>query len=557
MKNIVIVNATSTGKNYVYDIIRRNYRPCILEPSLSSKANINLIQERQALRKQFESVAEYLEEKETYAETLEMIRALNPVLVIPGAEHGVRLAARLADDLRLPGNSYANIDKYTNKNAMHEALKARGIRSIRGKVVHSEEEAIAFYREEKLRGCVVKPEYGAASSGVHLCDNEVDMLAAIRENMAEVNVFGDKVNILIQERIVGTEYIVNTVSCEGKHRLSSIWRYQKKKVEGGGNVYEYAELITHLEVGHRRLIQYAYNVADAVEYRYGAIHVEFIVDEKGPVLIEINCRVMGAGMTAEYLDDVLGHHETDNVLDSYLNPRWHDQMLDAPYRPYKKAYMYFFITPEDMKVAMSPALPLITHLRSYFAGSIGSVASGCLDRTVDLETMSGMLYLKHENELVVRNDVEFLQTTEQQYFDMLFLKDKAVPPRIPEKLESVEDMIPICQCNRSILVLTNDETLDVNASIVRVGQGNTVVGKYNWGILDWNYREDEDIESIVADFYALASKIQKGGHILIPERTYWHLPCGMESVEILAASAGYTLEAPGINSGKAVKITVE
>ena len=47
------------------------------------------------------------------------------------SEHGVDRATRLADDLGLPGNPYSDIDKFTMKSAMHQALADNGVRSIR------------------------------------------------------------------------------------------------------------------------------------------------------------------------------------------------------------------------------------------------------------------------------------------------------------------------------------------------------------------------------------------------------------------------------------------
>jgi hypothetical protein len=51
------------------------------------------------------------------------------------------------------------------------------------------------------------------------------------------------------------------------------------------------------------------------------MHNEIKLDKKGPVLIEANCRVGGGSMPAKYLDKILGHHETDIVVKSYLNPK--------------------------------------------------------------------------------------------------------------------------------------------------------------------------------------------------------------------------------------------
>lgn len=45
-------------------------------------------------------------EKDTYEETLEMVRGFDPLVIVPGTEDGVILATRLANDLNLFIQSY-------------------------------------------------------------------------------------------------------------------------------------------------------------------------------------------------------------------------------------------------------------------------------------------------------------------------------------------------------------------------------------------------------------------------------------------------------------------
>lgn len=45
-----------------------------------------------------------------------------------------------------------------------------------------------------------------------------------------------------------------------------------------------------------------------------------MLDEDGPVLIEVNCRPCRGHMDEEFLDNISGQHETDSIPDSYLNP---------------------------------------------------------------------------------------------------------------------------------------------------------------------------------------------------------------------------------------------
>ena len=89
-------------------------------------------------------------EKDTFEETLEEVRKANPILIVPGNERGVVLAARLSHGLGLLSNSIENLDAITLKNEMQNRLAEKNLRHIRGKLVSSVEEAIEFYDKEGL-----------------------------------------------------------------------------------------------------------------------------------------------------------------------------------------------------------------------------------------------------------------------------------------------------------------------------------------------------------------------------------------------------------------------
>ena len=80
------------------------------------------------------------------------------------------------------------------------------------------------------------------------------------------------------------------------------------------------------------MVEYAYKVADALEIQYGPVHGEYMIDENGPVLIEVNCRPCGGGMSADFLDRISGQHETDSILDSYLKPTCFFEELQKKYK---------------------------------------------------------------------------------------------------------------------------------------------------------------------------------------------------------------------------------
>ena len=71
-------------------------------------------------------------------------------------------------------------------------------------------------------------------------------------------------------------------------------------------------------------------------------------------------------------------------------------------------------------------------------------------------------------------------------------------------------------------------------------------------LMDIAYDESEDYELISDLFFVLADKVRRGGSVIVPERTYWHLPCGAESVEIMCEAAGLMVEAPNADTGRVI-----
>ena len=123
----------------------------------------------------------WLYEKDSYEETLEMIRDYDPLLVLPASEFGVIIATKLANDLNLLCNPIENIDAMTLKDEMHNRLAEHNLRHIRGQVVHSVDEAIEFYESENLNEVVIKPLHGASSYSVRICLNKDEMINSLDE----------------------------------------------------------------------------------------------------------------------------------------------------------------------------------------------------------------------------------------------------------------------------------------------------------------------------------------------------------------------------------------
>ncbi|MBQ9549481.1 MAG: ATP-grasp domain-containing protein [Lachnospiraceae bacterium] len=553
MENIIIVDPFSTGVNFLEDIEKRGFHPIGLW-SRRSKEIFDLMEEvRRPIEHEYNGRADFFPEEKEYKDTLKKVRELKPGFVIPGADLGIELAARLSEDLALPGNPVERIPVLTNKFLMHRALTERGIRGIRGKIVHNLDETIGFYREQGFKGCVLKPYRGASSVDVRICDSEEELKAAYDEVFAVGNYMGgEEEGMLLQERISGTEYIVNSVSLRGRHKLSAIWKHSKKKVEGGGMVYNYTESLSRPEAGCTALVKYAFDVLNALGVENGNVHSEFMIDKDGPVLIEINCRPMGSDMPAEFLDRIWGHHETDLCLDAYLNPDAFFAHINDPFRPLAKGLKKHIITDKEMDVIQAPVLSIITRQKSYCNARLGKAVADHLARTVDLDTSAGVIYLANEDEGQLYRDRDFLERTESKYYDMLFTGRKTNPEDRPKDLKSVKEVLEDIKPVGSVLVLSNDITFLPGVTVSSPDNLSKASGGFRYAVLDLSYRENEDYEGISEMFFTLCEKVRKGGYVIVPESTYWHLSCGMESIEILCEAAGLFIEVPKADTGNVV-----
>ena len=558
MRNIIVVEAISTGFNFVRDIVNRNYNPIILNTKIDETEDNQAYFE--VVRFANESIdvdALFLDEKESYEETLEMVRQYDPVIIVPGSEKGVILATKLSNDLGLKCNNIENIDAMTLKDKMQERLAEAGLRHIRGRVVSSVEEAIEYYDEEGLDEVVVKPTYGAGSVGVKICQNKEEMIDGLNEMFESVNVYGDKLTeMVVQERIKGEEYVVNTVSCNGDHCVTTIMKYSKTKTEEGGNVYESTHFVYELGLGEAELVDYAYDVADALGIRYGPVHGEYMIDDKGPVLIEVNCRPMGFNLDAEYVDKVSGQHETDTVLDAYLNPDKFYFERAKGYRLFAHACLKFFIVPKDIVAKSYPMAHISNRLKSHYKTSQGIIEDAQLFvKTQDLETTGGTVYLVHEDGYALQQDLDFLRSVEKKAFELVLSDDSDKMPFVEEDvpLENIKSLLERIKGYGSQLFVT-DQILD-DADFLQVspdgiddvkGDFNCVVANLNKSIV--GLRNDE----LAYLFLRIIDRVKIGGIVVIPESTYQFIPHGRVGVEALIKVLDLRIELPLHSLGKMV-----
>lgn len=545
MKNILLFDFGSSGVNYAQDIINRGYNPVALVEKLD-KNNMreDLYLYKKQLYSQYEDKVQFVSLPKEYDEILELVKDLDPILIFPCSDASSVLTTKLCNDLNLPSNNVQYIDNYIDKAKMHEELKKHGVRYIRGKVVYSKQEALDYFREENFNQCIVKPSKSASSVGFHVCENIEDLEKYFDMEHNQNNFFGGtNEGLLLQEKISGDEWIVNTVSYNKVHRLLSIWKYDVVHGANNSRLFNYIESMNGFELGSNDVYQYILKVFDALHIDYGPIHAEVMVDEKGPVLIEVNPRVMGGSVSAKFQDKLFGHHDTDAVLDAFLYPDIHYEKANNPYKPLMKGLIKFVNSKQQINVKNVYYLDIFKHMKSWMSGEYILNENGNVDITDNVMNACGIVHLACKDEAQLWRDYRLVKNIQDNYLEVLFDNTNYDVSEEPENLLKIEDFVKKCNDAGSTIVYSNT---DVNVENCTVADVNFNFGKldrdFDTAIINLKYYDSKTKKELIDAFYNIAKNIKVGGKIIVPECSYWYLPLKHIFIECLFASVGVEIQ---------------
>lgn len=256
-------------------------------------------------------------------DTESLVRQLKPyapVCVVAGQDGAVLMADQLGEALGVPSNgtllSRARRDKYE----MIEALRRAGVRCADQFKSEDPQSVVAWATERDSYPVVVKPLSSAASDGVSICKSAEEVLQAAEAVLATPDIFGTQNReILVQSYLAGTEYIVDTVSCDGQRYTCGVWRYEKSLLPNGKNIYDRDILLDGRSDLVAELTEYIDEVLAALDVRWGPAHAEVIMTPAGPTLVEIGTRLSGH-IDSDFHDVCLGHNQAALTALAYLQP---------------------------------------------------------------------------------------------------------------------------------------------------------------------------------------------------------------------------------------------
>jgi len=299
-------NTTGTG-----ELLMKRARVLGFEPYLVT---------RNAARYPFlkDSVAQVIEAETRRPEELIGVAAKLRRLegIYSSSDYFVEAASRVATAMGLPSPDPEAIATCRNKWKQAAELQRRSITIPETRLATSIRDVETILAQASLP-VVVKPASGSGSSGVRLCDSATATIKAF-ESAKEVLL--DQVDlpspdILVQQYVEGKEYSAEIIAHDGAlHCLGILAKHKGPTpcfVEVG---HDFPAPLPETLLGE--LASFAAGAVSAMGLTFGPAHVEFVIAESGPVIIEVNPRLAG-GMIPVMLSHALGTSILDMVIRLY------------------------------------------------------------------------------------------------------------------------------------------------------------------------------------------------------------------------------------------------
>ncbi|MFY8106938.1 MAG: ATP-grasp domain-containing protein, partial [Elstera sp.] len=318
--------------------------------------------------------------------------------VLPGNESAVELADALGGRLGVRGNDPATTKIRRNKFEMIERITAAGLHAARQKLVSTEDEAGDWAKAHARWPVVIKPLDSASTDNVHVCHSEAEVRDGFQRIVHSRNLCGlQNTRALVQSYLDGLEYVVNTVSRDGRHYICDILESRKRSLNGSPLIYDFYRLLAPHGDVQDQLSRYIIGVLDALEIRNGGGHAEIRMTAEGPALIEIAARAMGPLGSTTTIAHGTGHDQAELIVDALTEGTLFDRLVGTSYSMNKHAMVVYLPSTVDGVLGELPILDHLNMLPSLKSYQLIPKIGGRIQRTIDLTSVLAKIYLVHED----------------------------------------------------------------------------------------------------------------------------------------------------------------
>ncbi|MEV4625690.1 ATP-grasp domain-containing protein [Micromonospora sp. NPDC049523] len=338
------------------------------------------------------------------AETAQAVARYEPVCLIPGIESGVELADVLSETLGLRTNGTELSSARRDKFRMMEAVKAAGVPATE-QILVTDLDALLDWQGKIDGHVVLKPVRSAGNDGIHFCADAQQVRAAFHALIGTDSALGTQNRaVLAQEYLVGAEYIVNTVSLDGRRHVTDVWKMHHISANGVRDLGASAQLLPRHGPESDPLVDYTFKVLDALGLQHGPAHTELKLTPNGPRLIETAARACGADLHIP-VQEALGESQMEWTVDAYVNPDRFRERWEAGYELSRHAGLVNMISPSSGTLRGYPKMAELRALESFQDILLNVQPGGRIHRSVDDWTYPMRVYLVHETESTVLHDI--------------------------------------------------------------------------------------------------------------------------------------------------------
>mmetsp|Transcript_21756 Transcript_21756/g.54208 ORF Transcript_21756/g.54208 Transcript_21756/m.54208 type:complete len:434 (+) Transcript_21756:44-1345(+) len=342
--------------------------------------------------------------------------------VLCGSDGGLATAERLQHVLA-PSRSNGVLPARRDKFEMNEVLRSRGLAALAQCAPSEWDDAARFLRQHGYP-VVVKPRRGQASVLVGVAESEHQahhMFEIVRKATVSLdNTEAASGCVVVQELLVGSEWVVDTVSASGEHKCVALWKYDKGAANGAPFVYFCDELRPCSGEQEAALISFAFAALDALEWRWGPCHIEIMMTVDGPRLVEVNAGRWNGVDFQGLVSICTGYDAYEATLDAYLdNEAWEHVASTPPAELLGAARLVKLVSSvegELMELQHTQQLDALPSLIRFEPepSQIGENVS----LTVDLATCAGYAYLLHGDPTVVAEDYATIRKLQPTLFSV-------------------------------------------------------------------------------------------------------------------------------------------
>jgi len=232
-------------------------------------------------------------------------------------------AARLAQALGLPFLNPSSAALLRDKFSVRSQLQSKGLEQAPFALATSNPELQEAVKRIGLP-VIIKPSDGYGSQNIFLLENEWDLeeyISPLQDMLPLMSDYGLGVvsndRMLVERFVRGPVLGCDVFTLNGEHQLLGVHEKQyfdepSFAIRGGcfnPNVGQYQAL-------ERTLFAWL----DAVDFDFGASHIELVCTDEGYQLIEINARLVGAKLS-RLMSYSLGYNVLSSLIDLHLGKR--------------------------------------------------------------------------------------------------------------------------------------------------------------------------------------------------------------------------------------------